>query len=988
MKKFNFKALVLIVLALVMVFALVACGEDKGGGKKPSGNSTVTAEGYFNALTDSIKSIGKDPITNEQDIYAKLGAGISLTNGSNVNIDLGIEVEVVYDRPNNTNSAARLAIIDKSGSFTKKTEGGQPIVELFYFLNDPTHIYANAFSQKIKLQFDATGNDNTELAGNLTSFLTSNFETGIFAGKNLDGFVKAIANKFGPKFTLDALVDTVAQEIMGTSTAKLIEPIAKMFGAEEASINGLLKAFSSVLIDNEKTDISKVTQGAKTVWTAKIGTTATSLIKAFVPQIDELLDSQTKPTLSFTLDGSAIDEFVLAAKTAPFGAEGKKQKYDLKVAITDFKLKGIDATTQPIKADGEFKEEYVLKASLNAEVLANKLKLTFKNPFESKAEVGKKSFKDICAEFGKTEKALNITLPTGTDIQGKVTAEFMGKLSLAKTPGFTKAYLEIKYATDANSTPVTALEAVYQEVEVGGKMQGQVQIITTEVDKQYVSIIRDNLFVAMIQALYNAEDKADYKNYTDQINAMFAAIESKVNAFELTNIQLQDLFQNIFFGEKKVGKAATTDEMNVISFVDVEKKAILNNYIKVGDKQYKLIEREDANGEEIQTGTGFEINQNSPYYDKKTNTKKKVAYYKDADDKDLIYTDANLYKSFASGKTTSEYPVKFNIIRILDIALGNLQIADNKLGVDTQNGIFDVLFKYDGAIQAKGDGVLVMEDGEGIGYKYMGILETAPDDENEVKSYKSISTAEELYAAVYKGSATAIKRLTDANLLPAIRLVEVSSTTEGALAYMNGALVAYDSSKADKFDKGTKFYFYEKALVGSKYGDKEAPKTVAIGTDGWCYQTGYTLSKAEAVIMWKVTAGVAIKNSEWAGIGATAPTDPKVVEDLYKEGIVKTIKDMLQGSQLIDFTLDGNQIFDALLAKNVKANIVTDAEKIALNIDYAEGAIKVGLNHTVSTENTDVATLKSKVDGFAERFAAINASDKFVFDMSIWMPQA
>lgn len=967
MKKFNFKALVLIVLALVMVFALVACGEDKGGGKKPSGNSTVTAEDYFNALTDSIKSIGKDPITNEQDIYAKLGAGISLTNGSNVNIDLGIEVEVVYDRPNNTNSAARLAIIDKSGSFTKKTEGGQPIVELFYFLNDPTYIYANAFSQKIKLQFDATGKNNTELAGNLTSFLTSNFETGIFAGKNLDGFVKAIANKFGPEFTLDTLVDAVAREIMGKSTADFIGPIAQMFGAEP-SINGLLKALSKVLIDNEKTDISKVTQGTKTVWTAKIGTTATNLIKAFVPQIDELLDARTKPTLSFTLDGSAIDEFALAAKTAPFGAEGKKQNYDLKVVITDFKLKGIDATSKPIKTDGEFKEEYVLKASLNAEVLADKLKLTFENPFESKAETGKKSFKEICEmpEFNRTAEGLKITLPNGTDIQGKVTAEFMGKLSLANTLGFTKAYLEIKYTDGTES--VTALEAVYQEVKgADGKMQGQVQIITKDVDKKYVSMIRDNLFVAMIQALYNAEDKAEYGNYTTQINAMFDAIQNKVNAFELTNIQLQDLFQNIFFGEKKVGKAATQDEMNVISFVDVEKKAILSNYIKVAADQYKLIEGEDeTHGTDIHST--FEINANSPY------AGKKVVYYKGADGNDLIYSYANLYKSFASGKTTSEYQVKFNIIRILDIALGNLQIADNSLKVATTNGIFNVLFGYDGAASAV---EAACRNGEDVGFNYMGILETLPKiEEDVIKDYKSISTAEELYAAVYKGSATAIKRLTDANLLPAIRLVEVSSTTEGALAYKNGALVTYDSSKAKDFDKGTKFYSYKK-----EFGH-------TIGTDGWCYQTGYTLSKAEAVIMWKVTAGVTVTKTEWEGIGATAPTT-SVVEGLYNEGIVKTIKDMLKGSKLIENfdTLDGNQIFDALLAKNVKANIVTDAVKIALNIDYAD-AIKVDLNLTVSTTNEDVAALDSKIAGFATKYETEKAKGEFVFDMSIWMPEA
>lgn len=977
MKKFNFKALVLIVLALVMVFALVACGENKDGPKKPSGNkgTEVTASDYFNALTDSIKSIGKDPITNQQDIYAQLGAGISLTNGSNVNIDLEVKVEVVYDRTHgNKNSAAHLAILDKSGSFTKKTEGGQPIVELFYFLNDPTYIYANMFSQQIKLEFDATGKDNTELAGNLTSFLTTNFETGIFAGKNLDGFVKAIANKFGPEFTLDTLVDTVAQEIMGISTTELIGNIASMVGSKETTINGLLNSVSGLLISTEKGAVTKTTEGTKTVWSAKLGTLVNNLAEGLLAGV---LASDSNLTLAFTLDGSAIDELTLTGKTAALGTGTNAKRYDLKVAITDFKFKGIDATTQPIKADGEFKEDYVLKASLNAEVLANKLKLTFENPFESKAETGKKSFKEICEmpEFNRTAEGLKITLPNGTDIQGKVTAEFMGKLSLANTLGFTKAYLEIKYTDGTES--VTALEAVYQEVKgADGKMQGQVQIITKDVDKKYVSMIRDNLFVAMIQALYNAEDKAEYGNYTTQINAMFDAIQNKVNAFELTNIQLQDLFQNIFFGEKKVGKAATTDEMNVISFVDVKKKAILNNYVQVDADKYQLIKGEDeTNGTDIPST--FEINANSPY------AGKKVVYYTDADGNVLTYTYANLYKSFASGKTTSEYPVKFNIAQILNIALDNLQIADNSLKVATADGIFNVLFGYAGAASANPKGYLNDEE---IGYLYMGILETGAIGET-INGYESISTAEELYAAVYKGSATAIKRLTDAKLLPAIRLVEVTAGTKGALAYMDGALVAYDSSKADKFDKGTKFYLYEKAFVGSKYGDDKAPKTVAIGTDGWCYQTGYTINKAEAVIMWKVTAGVAIKKSEWAGIGVNdAPAD-SVVKGLYNEGIVKTIKDMLQGSQLIDFTLNGTEIFDALLAKNVKANIVTDAEKIALNIDYAD-AIKVGLNHTVSTTNEDVTALDSKIAGFATKYETEKAKGEFVFNMSIWMPEA
>lgn len=969
MKKFNFKALVLIVLALVMVFALAACGEDKGNDtKKPSGNkgTEVSASDYFNALTESVKSIGNTAISSTQDIYAQLGAGISLTNGSNVNIDLEVKIEVVYDRTHgNKNSAAHLAILDKSGCFTKKTANGQPIVELFYFLNDPTYIYANMFSQQIKLEFDATGANNGALADNLTGFLKSTFETGMFEGKSLDGFITTIANAFGPTFTLDVLVDTVAKEIMGISTAELIGSVASMVGSKETTINGLLNSVSGLLISTEKGSVTKTTEGTKTVWSAKLGTLVNNLAEGLLAGV---LASDSNLTLAFTLDGSAIDELTLTGKTAALGTGTNAKRYDLKVAITDFKFKGVDATSKPIQAVGDYKTDYVVAATLNAEVLKEKLNLTFEDPFTVEAKDGKASFADICTAFGKNAASLNITLPNDTEIQGKISADFKGKLSLANTLGFSKAYIELKYTSQDGGDAITVAEAVYQEVpDAAGKMQGQVQIITKDVDQKYVSMIRDNLFVAMIQALYNAEDKAEYDNYEDQINKMFDAIQNKVNVFELTNIQLQDLFQNIFFGEKKVGKAATTDEMNVISFVDVKKKAILNNYVQVDTDKYQLIKGEDeTHGTDIPST--FEINANSPY------AGKKVVYYTDADGNVLTYTYANLYKSFASGKTTSEYPVKFNIAQILNIALDNLQIADNSLKVATANGIFNVLFGYAGAASATSKGYLNDEE---IGYLYMGILETgAILSGDDINGYESISTAEELYAAVYKGSATAIKRLTDANLLPAIRLVEVSASTKGALAYKNGALVAYDSSKADEFDKGTKFYLYEKA-----FGK-------IIGIDGWCYQTGYTINKAEAVIMWKVTAGVTIKNSEWAGIGAAAPR-LSVVEGLYNEGIVKTIKDMLKGSKLIaNFdTLSGTQIFDALLALNVKANIVTDAEKIALDINYAD-AIKVGLTLTVSTANTDVAALNNAIADFAGRFAVAKTAGEFVFDMSIWMPEA
>ena len=959
MKKFNLKALMLIVLALVMVFALVACGEKSNttDTKKPSTTTEVKASDYFNALTESIKSIGNTAITSSQDIYAQIGAGISLSNGSNVNLDLEVQIELVYDRTHdNQNSAAHLSIIDKAGTLTKVTEGGQAILEMFYFLNDPTFIYLNAFDQQIKLEFDATGTENDSLAGNLTDFLTSNFETGMFQGKSLDGFITTIASKFGPDFTLDVLVDTIASQIMGISTAELISSVAGMIGSEATDINGLLNAVSGLLISTDKNAVTKVTEGSKTVWTAKLGSLVNNLAEGFLSGV---LDSESNLALAFTLDNGAIDEFSVSGKTAVLGTGSNASRYDLKIAITDFKFKGVDAATNPIKAEGDYKTDYVIEAVLEADLAKDKIKLTFEDPFTTVAEDGDTSFADICTEFGKDKATLNITLPNGLEIEGKLVANLKGKVSLANTLGFSKAHFDIQYVSKDGGTIGTVAELIYQEIEVAGKKQGQVQIAIVDSSNKYIGIVRDNLFVAMINALYNADDKAEYGNYTTEINAMFDAIEGKVNAF-LSNIQLQDLFQNIFFGEKKVGKAATATELKTLNIVNIEEKAIANNYIKVGVDAYKLIKEADEVAGVAIDSNAYAINAKSPY------AGQKVVFYTDDLGDDLVYTYANLFKTFANGRVVAEYPVSFNIAQVLNIALDHMTIANNNVKVVTAQGIFNALFGYAGATAA--ESASLYRNGEDVGYIYMGILETgAVTNSNEViTGYDSISTAEELYAAVYKGSATAIKRMTDANLLPAIKIVESAS---GEYAYLNGVLVVYDSK--NKYDSQTRY-----TLI------KEFGHTV--GTDGWCYQNGYTLSKAEALVMWKVTAGVEVTAAEWLGIGASAP-EAAVVTALYNEGIVKDLKDILAGSNIVDFTKNGNEIFDALLALNAEVNIVTDANHIAVVIEIPNVAT-ASFNFTISTAQANVNALDSAIAAFAAKYETARASGEFVFDMSIWMP--
>lgn len=962
MKKFNLKTLMLIVLALVMVFALVACGEksDPGSTKKPSSTTEVKASDYFNALTESIKSIGSTPISKTQDIYAQIGAGVKLSNGSNVNLDLAVEIELVYDCTNdNANSAAHLAIVDKSGSLTKVTEGGQAILELYYFLNDPTYIYMNAFDQQIKLEFDADGNKNASLAGNLTDFLTSNFETGMFAGKNLDGFITTIADTFGDDFTLDVLVDTIAQQIMGISTAELIGKVAEMIGQEASDINGLLNAVSGILIDSDK-DVTKTTEGTKTVWTAKLGSLVNGLISGMA---EGILDDQSSLALSFTLEGNAIDEFSISGKTAMLGTGSNASRYDLEIAITDFKIQGVDAAAKPIKTVGEYKDDYVIEATLTADLAKDKIKLTFEDPFTTVAEDDDKSFADICTEFHKDKETLGIILPNGTEIEGELIVNLTGKVSLANTLGFSKAYFEIQYKSKDGATMDTVVEMIYQEIEVAGKKQGQVQIAITDTDNKYIGFIRDNIFVAMINALYNAEDKSEYGYYEDQINAMFDAIQNKKYAFTLSNIQLQDLFQNIFFGEKEVGKAATTTEMNTLNMVEIEMKAVLNNYVQVGADAYKLIKESSESGVEIDTTT-YAVNANSPY------AGQKVVFYTDDEDNDLVYSYANLFKTFANGKVESYYPISFNIANILNIALDNMTIANNNLTIATAGGIFETLFGYSEPRSVKNNDSALYRGGDSYGYIYMGILETGAitNTPGEITRYDSISTAEELYAAVYKGSASAIKRMTDAGLLQAIKIVEAEG---GKYAYLNGELVVWESG--EKYDTNVR-YNLEKGF-----------ETVG---DGWCYQNGYTMSKEEAVVMWKVSAGVEVTESEWNSIEIYTIPTAKTIAALYDEGIVKTLKDMFAGSKLIENfdTLNGNEIFDALLAFDVKANIVTDATHIAVSAEI-EDVAKVSFNITISTATANVKALDSAIAAFANKYETAKAiKGEFVFDMSIWMP--
>ena len=503
MKKLSFKAVALVVMALILVFALVACGETAStGGGGGSSSQKYTGADFFTNLTESVKSIGKEPIDANEDIQASLAINLALEANGIADLDLSLLLDVVYDRAENgvgnTFSAAHIAIVDNNGSLTSV---GQNIVSANYYINEPTKLYLELCNEKVVLQFDATGDENKNFATYLTNFLTSTFTAGLFEGLSIDGMIETVVETFGPDFAIDNLATAIGS-LFGFDLNELIAMAADLLGLTEdvANLNGLLNAAGSLLIADGS--VKKTTEGTSTVWEAALSGTVTNLVGEIA---SGLLDSQSSIKLITKVDAEGgIENFAVTANTAPFGEN--YVRYNAKIAIDKFEIKGIgnaNGSELPINRE-EYSEDYTVEANLSVDIAKNLVKLTFDdlNSLPDQYDDGSYSFKYIATEMGKSALLTNgkITMPAGTDISGKLDVRFLGKIALLNND-FTQAYADITY----NGTVIA--KAIYTQDASG---VGTVQIQIAQYDeKGYIKMVRDNLIIMAIENFYNAEDKAE-----------------------------------------------------------------------------------------------------------------------------------------------------------------------------------------------------------------------------------------------------------------------------------------------------------------------------------------------------------------------------------------------------------------------------------------------------------------------------------------------
>lgn len=343
MKKLSIRSLLIVVLALVLVFSLVACGDkDKGGNN--GGNDTPTTptdttanvKNYFNTLWEKSTGIGGETIGETDDLKVSLGLTVALDfadgNGSvKDSIDLGILLDVVLDRSSGKDSSTNTAIKAK---FYDPTSG-ENWFSAYYFFNDVDNLYIDYAGQHVQIPFsylndtynknfynfvfnDKVIKDKVDDKGQVTK-----------EGKTIAQIITALTKNMGSSWDLNVLIGDVLKvfNIDIASAKETIGSVLQMIGikADDAfdaqgniNIKNILTndTVAEFFVNDETTT---TTENGVTTYVTKLAPSVLDMISMVGGSLPEslkgLLDviDGLDLALEFTTKNDAIDSFTIRA---------------------------------------------------------------------------------------------------------------------------------------------------------------------------------------------------------------------------------------------------------------------------------------------------------------------------------------------------------------------------------------------------------------------------------------------------------------------------------------------------------------------------------------------------------------------------------------------------------------------------------------------------------------------------------------------------
>lgn len=492
MKKLSIRSLLIVVLALVLVFSLVACGDkDKGGNNggnntpPPPPDTTANVKNYFNTLWEKSTGIGGEKIGETDDLKVSLDLTVALDfadgNGSvKDSIDLGILLDVVLDRSSGTDKSTNTAIKAK---FYDPTSG-ENWFSAYYFFNDVDNLYIDYAGQHVQIPFsylndtynknfynfvfnDKVIKDKVDDKGQVTK-----------EGKTIAQIITALTKNMGSSWDLNVLIGDVLKvfDIDIKSAKDTISGVLEMIGIKA---DDAFDAQGNINIKNILTNdtVAEFFVNDETTTTTENGVTTyvTKLAPSVLDMLSMLLGGSLPKglldvidgldlALEFTTKNDAIDSFTIrAGLPAIEGENANVVDVHPVVAITITDLDFAKASKGEIENSmATAKSNYTQDVVLDAEVAIDLKGITLNAlAFD----------KEGYARFSKVNTAIGVGLDNIV-LDGTLALTLNGKLDLKnKENNGTVANAALTYKgvniVEASFVNGTLAVKVNQEAKIG-----------------------------------------------------------------------------------------------------------------------------------------------------------------------------------------------------------------------------------------------------------------------------------------------------------------------------------------------------------------------------------------------------------------------------------------------------------------------------------------------------------------------------------------
>lgn len=523
MKKLSIRSLLIVVLALVLVFSLVACGDKDKGGNNGGNNTpptppdtTANVKNYFNTLWEKSTGIGGEKIGETDDLKVSLGLTVALdfadSNGSvKDSIDLGILLDVVLDRSSkdsSTNTAIKAKFYDPTS--------GENWFSAYYFFNDVDNIYIDYVGQHVQIPFsylndtynknfynfvfnDKVIKDKVDDKGQVTK-----------EGKTIAQIITALTENMGSSWDLNVLIGDVLKvfDIDIKSAKDTISGVLEMIGikADDAfDAQGNINIKNILTNDtvaeffvNDKT--TTTTENGVTTYVTKLAPSVLNMLSMLGGSLPNGLLNVIEGldlALEFTTKNDAIDSFTIrAGLPAIEGENANVVDVHPVVAITITDLDFAKASKGEIENSmATEKSKYTQDVVLDAEVAIDLKGITLNAlAFD----------KEGYARFSKVNTAIGGGLDNLV-LDGNLALSLSGKLDLKnKENNGTVAKAALTYKG------VNIVEASFKDCTLAVKVNQEAKIGDVKILDTLVRLFGDYAYSFVKTTFFkgNAEDAA------------------------------------------------------------------------------------------------------------------------------------------------------------------------------------------------------------------------------------------------------------------------------------------------------------------------------------------------------------------------------------------------------------------------------------------------------------------------------------------------